>query len=212
MAIEVDLISLVRFYAVFDHETGTYHADLTKEKFLSLERSFGQLLLKSLLIDGPEKAQIDENYKKLTLIFDLKNEHKLIPELIWIDKVLSRGKKDFCLATLFICYQKLTVPENFKNIKFKDILTREDLKKWLENFRKQSITSTERTLYDSLIHLLDESSGYFDEVGKIKQSGIKFLLSLFPMIVISMGTAVFVEELFVVYVFFLILLKNKNWN
>ena len=59
--------------------------------------------------------------------------------------------------------------------------------------------------------MLDQSSGYFDEVGKIKPKGIRALISFLPMVFISFGTFVFAEELFAVYALYFALLKSGQY-
>ncbi|OEH46398.1 hypothetical protein lpari_02737 [Legionella parisiensis] len=110
-----------------------------------------------------------------------------------------------------LCYGKLTSPQDFKPLKFDEITTREDLKKWLENLRNASRTFTERHLYVSLLHLLDQSTGYLDEVGKIKPKGIRVLISFLPMIFISLSTFVFAEELFAIYALYFALLTGGQF-
>lgn len=212
MTIETELKFLVGIYTEFDPEKGGYSGVLNEDQRVRLERSFNQLLLKWLLKDGPEKEQVEENYNKLAPLFEMKTNGLLGSEVLWIEHVLSCGTNEgICFKILSLSYQKLIAPENFKNIKFNEIVTRDDLRKWLENFKKQATNYTERSFYDSLISLLNESSEFYDEVGQIKPNGVRVLLSFLPMVLVSVGTVAFVEELFAVYALYFILLKGGQF-
>ncbi|EHL31540.1 hypothetical protein [Legionella drancourtii] len=212
MTIETELKFLVGIYTEFDPEKGCYVGGVSEEERVRLERSFNQLLLKWLLKNGPEKEQVEENYTKLAPLFEMKTNGLLEPEVLWIENVLSCGINDgVCFKTLSLSHQKLIAPENFKNIKFNDIVTRDDLKKWLENFKKQATNYTERSFYESLLSLLNESTEFYDEVGQIKPKGVRVLLSFLPMVLVSIGTVAFVEELFAAYALYFILLKGGQF-
>lgn len=212
MTIETELKTLVSIYASYDEEKKCYTSNLNKEALLRLDADFIKLNNKLLLQDGPEKAKIRKNYKSLSLFFHPDRIENFEAEIKWIEKNLSEDRNDgACFKTLSLCYGKLTTPQDFKPIKFEEISTREDLKKWLENLRNTSRTFTERNFYISLLGLLDQSSGYFDEVGKIKPKGIRALISFLPMVFISFGTFVFAEELFAVYALYFALLKSGQY-
>lgn len=164
---------------------------------------------KWLLQGGPEKEPTGENYQKFMPFFEAQTNNLLPPEIIWIEYVLSNSTfNGTCSKLLSLNYQKLISPENFKTIKFNEIVTREDLKKWLEGFKKQAVGYTEQSFYESLINLVNESGAFYDEVGKINIKGIKVLLSFLPMVVVSIGTVAFAEELFAVYALYFVLLKG----
>ncbi|PWY57449.1 hypothetical protein DGG96_01670 [Legionella qingyii] len=212
MTIETELKTLVSIYASYDEEKKCYNSELNQEALLRLDADFIKLINKLLLKDGPDKARIKKNYKKLSLNFHPDLIERFSPEVKWIEKNLSEARNDgACFKTLSLCYGKLTSPQDFKSIKFDEITTREDLKKWIEHLRNTSRTFTERNFYASLLGLLDQSTGYFDEVGKIKPKGIRALISFLPMVFISFGTFVFVEELFAVYALYFALLKGGQY-
>lgn len=212
MTIETELTSLVTIYASYNEENKCYSSALNKETLLRLDSDFIKLINKLLLIEGPEKAQISRCYKKLALYFHTDHITSFNPETLWLEKNLSEGRNDgACFRTLRACYGKLTSPQDFKPIKFEEISSREDLKKWLEKLLADSRTFTERNLYASLLGLLKDSTGYFDEVGKIKSKGVKSLISFLPIVFISFGTIVFAEELFAVYALYFALLKGGQY-
>ncbi|KTD06161.1 hypothetical protein Lgra_2938 [Legionella gratiana] len=212
MTIETELKTLVSIYTSYDEEKKSYLSPLNKEILLRLDADFIRLINKLLLKDGPNKAKIRKNYKALTLYFHPDRAHTFSPETAWIEQNLSEGRNDgACFKTLMLCYEKLTSPQDFKPIQFDEITTREDLKKWLEMLKNRSRTYTERNFYASLLSLLNESTGYFDEVGKIKLKGIRALISFLPMVFISFGTFVFAEELFAVYALYFALLKSGQF-
>ncbi|STY28730.1 Uncharacterised protein [Legionella wadsworthii] len=212
MTIETELKTLVSIYASYDKEKNNYQSDLNKEALLRLDADFIKLMNKLLLKDGPEKSKIRKNYKSLSLYLHPDLIDKFNPEVKWLEENLSEHRNDgSCFKTLSLCYGKLTSPQSFKPIQFDEITTREDLQKWLENLRNTSRTFTERNFYVSLLGLLDKSTGYFDEVGKIKPKGLRALISFLPMVFISFGTFVFAEELFAVYALYFALLKSGQY-
>ncbi|QMT59637.1 MULTISPECIES: J domain-containing protein [unclassified Legionella] len=208
----IELKTLVTIYASYDEEKKCYTSELNQEALLRLDADFIKLINQLLLKDGPDKDRIKKNYKRLSLNFHPDLFEKFSPEAKWIEKNLSEARNDgACFKTLSLCYEKLTSPQDFKPIKFDEINSREDLKKWMENLRNSSRTFTERHFYTSLLRLLDESTGYLDEVGKIKPKGIRALISFLPMVFISFGTFVFAEELFAVYALYFALLKSGQY-
>ncbi|MCW8410047.1 J domain-containing protein [Legionella sp. PATHC035] len=212
MTIETELKTLVLVYASFDEENKCYISDLNQEALLRLDADFIKLINKLLLNEGPEKTKIKKNYKNLSLYFHPDLLSKFCAEAKWLEKNLSENRNDgACFKTLSLCYEKLMFPQDFKPLKFEDISSREDLKKWLEHLKNSSRTFTERNLYVGLLGLFDQSTGYFDEVGKIKPKGIRALISFLPMVFISFGTFVFAEELFAVYALYFALLKSGQY-
>lgn len=212
MAVETELKTLVSIYASYDGKKKIYLSNLSKETLLRLDADFIRLLNKLLLKDGPNKESIRKNYKALAVLFHTDRIHTFNPEIAWIEQNLSEDRNNgACFKTLLLCYGKLTSPQDFKPIQFSEITTREDLKKWLETLKNNSRTYTERNFYASLLGLLNESTGYFDEVGKIKPKGVRALISFLPMIFISFGTFVFAEELFAVYALYFALLKSGQY-
>ncbi|MBI2785475.1 MAG: J domain-containing protein [Legionella longbeachae] len=212
MTIETELKTLVSLYSSYDAEKVSYLSNLDKEALLRLDADFIKLINKLLLKDGPDKIKIRKNYKRLTVCFHPDRKENFSPEIKWIEQNLSEARNDgACFKTLSVCYQKLFSPEEFKSIKFEDIDSQEDLKRWLETLKINARTFTERSFYTSLLDLLHESTDYFDKVGKIKPKGIRALVSFLPMIFISFGTFVFAEELFVVYALYFALLKSGQY-
>ncbi|AUH72128.1 hypothetical protein [Legionella sainthelensi] len=212
MSIETELKTLVSIYASYDEEKKSYLSSLNKETLLRLDADFIRFINKLLLKDGPDKRKIRKNYKAIAVQFHPDHSCTFSPELGWLEQNLSEGRNDgACFKTLMLCYEKLTSPQDFKPIQFDEITTREDLKKWLEMLKNRSRTYTERNFYASLLGLLDESTSYFDEVGKIKPTGLRALISFLPMVFISFGTFVFAEELFAVYALYFALLKSGQF-
>ncbi len=212
MTIETELKTLVSIYASYDEEKKCYISDLNTEALLRLDADFIKLINKLLLKDGPDKVKIKKNYKILSLSFHPDLREKFSSEAKWIESNLSENRNDgACFKTLTLCYGKLTSPQDFKPIQFDEITTREDLKKWLENLKNTSRTFTERNFYVGLLGVLDQSTGYFNEVGKIKPKGIRALISFLPMVFISFSTFVFAEELFAVYALYFALLKSGQF-
>ncbi|KTD54134.1 hypothetical protein Lsai_2956 [Legionella sainthelensi] len=212
MSIETELKTLVSIYASYDEEKKSYLSSLNKETLLRLDADFIRFINKLLLKDGPDKRKIRKNYKAIAVQFHPDHSSSFSPELGWLEQNLSEGRNDgACFKTLMLCYEKLTSPQDFKPIQFDEITTREDLKKWLEMLKNRSRTYTERNFYASLLGLLDESTSYFDEVGKIKPTGLRALISFLPMVFISFGTFVFAEELFAVYALYFALLKSGQF-
>lgn len=209
---EAELKSLVDTYAKFENELDVTKNAFSEEQFSRLERSFNLILNQWLLRDGAEKNCIELNYHKVLPIFDRSSTTPLLPEVIWLEKNLSQGRNDgTCTRNLIDCYQRLVAPENYKKLTFHDITTREDLKKWLTTLSLQARTYNEQSLYDSLLTLVQESEDYYNEVGKIKPKAIKALLSFFPVLLASMGTLVFVEELLAIYALYFIILKGGEF-
>ncbi|CAM3461774.1 hypothetical protein [Legionella longbeachae] len=212
MSIETELKTLVSIYASYDEKNQSYLGDLNKETLLRLDADFIRCINKLLLKDGPDKKKIRKNYKSMAVQFHPDHGCTFSPEIVWLEKKLSEGRNDgACFKTLMLCYEKLTSPQDFKPIQFDEITTREDLKKWLEMLKNRSRTYTERNFYASLLGLLEESTSYFDEVGKIKPTGLRALISFLPMVFISFGTFVFAEELFAVYALYFALLKSGQY-
>lgn len=212
MSIETELKTLVSIYASYDEEKKSYLSHLNKTTLLRLDADFIRFINKLLLKDGPDKIKIRKNYKKIAVQFHPDHRSTFGPEIEWLEQNLSEGRSDgACFKTLMLCYEKLTSPQDFKPIQFDEITTREDLKRWLEMLKNRSRTYTERNFYASLLGLLDESTSYFDEVGKIKPTGLRALISFLPMVFISFGTFVFAEELFAVYALYFALLKSGQF-
>jgi hypothetical protein len=183
--------------------------NLNEEQLFSLERSFNLLLNQKLLHDGAEKERIEENYNKLRLFFE---SSSVVPEVVWLEHHLSKGLNDgLCKRTLTDCYQRLVNPANYKELTFGEIANQDDLKKWLENLSSKARTYNERSLYNSLLGLLNESVDYYDEIGKVKPTAIKALLSFIPVLLVSIGTIVFAEELLAIYALYFIVLKGGEY-
>lgn len=210
MTIETDLKSLITRFS-------RSHLDELNERkrLVLLQEALNQLLYKHLLLDGPDKLNIGKNYNKLVPYFDAKSDIPLSDEVQWLDKTLAtEGKRSICFETLTLHYQQLTEPEKFKKIEFADISTWADLRRWLINMRdakNPKPTAGGVRLYNSLLSLLDQASGYLDEVGTIRPAGVSMLLSSLPAVLVSVGTIVFIEELLAIYALYFILLKSGEY-
>lgn len=212
MTIETDLKSLVETYADFNAGSGCYLTNTNKEKPVKLELLLNQLLIKWLVHDGPEKAHIEKNYAILEEYFNTKKAKSVTPELIWVEcQLLASSVKTTCSDILFSCYNHLMVPADSRVIIASEVSTKSDLERWLNNLKTNSRTNSERRLYESLLGLLDESTGYFDEVGVIRPKGVKALVSFLPVALVSLGTIVFIEELLAVYALYFVLLKSGQF-
>ncbi len=212
MTIEIELAALVNIYARFDANKKVYVSNLDKAALLKLDADLTKFINQQLLINGPEKNTISKNYKKLTLYFHPDRSHDFLPEVIWLEQNLSQdGKNEVCFKSLSSCYEKLINPEKFKEISFADINSREDCREWLENLRSHAQTYTSRNFFDSLINLLDESGGFFDEVGQIKPKGLRTILTFMPMVFVSYGAAIFGQELFAIYALYFLMLKGGQY-
>jgi hypothetical protein len=207
MTIEKELKELVRIYAGTDKEK-----KLDKETLLRLDRDLTRLINQQLLASGPDDEHITRHYRKLSLKFHPDRRSSFSPEIIWIEEKLSEGgNNDACFKSLKTSYEKLTNPNKYKEMTFADIRTKEDCKQWLDNLKNQAGTYTSRSLYESLIDLLEHSSGFFDDAGQIKTKGIRALVKSMPMIFATYGAFIFAEELLAVYGIYFILLKGGQY-
>ncbi|KTD57943.1 J domain-containing protein [Legionella shakespearei] len=207
MTIEKELQELVRIYAGNDKEK-----KLDKDTLLRLDRDLTRLINQQLLASGPDEEHITRHYRKLSLKFHPDRRTSFSPEILWIEQKLSEGgNNDACFKSLKASYEKLTNPNKFKEMTFADIRTKEDCKQWLEHLKNQAGTYTSRSLYESLIDLLDHSSGFFDDAGQIKTRGIRALVKSMPMIFATYGAFIFAEELLAVYGIYFILLKGGQY-
>jgi hypothetical protein len=212
MAIEKELERLVKRYATKDPTNNQYVSQLNENALLGLDRDFCKLINQQLLLNGPQKEKITRQYRKISRYFHPDHGHNFLPEVIWIEQNLSQGRNDgACFKSLLFNYEKLASPENFKDIHFEDIKTDAELRKWLENLRDQSGTYTGRCLYDSLIHLLDQAGGFWDETGHLRPKNLRFLIRFIPMIFVTYGSVIFAEELFAVYALYFLMLKGGQY-
>lgn len=209
MTIDAELKDLVEIYSPYDVEKQTYTTQLDNAQLLILEKRFINLLNAHLLSSGPLKSGLDNNYRELTLVLHPERSPNFSPEIIWLDKQLSgKGLRGGCFRLLSFCYEKLTQPTKFKEIEFTAIHSKEDFKKWLENYKAQTTTYGSKSLCDSLIALLNASSDFFDSTGAIKPAALKNLVTLIPVLIAGFGTTLFLEELFLVYAIYYVLLKG----
>ncbi|APF02731.1 TPA: J domain-containing protein [Legionella pneumophila] len=212
MTIERELKDFVRLYAEWDTTNNCYKSQLDKDTLLRLERDFARFVNQQLLIDGPEKEKIVKNYKRLTLCFHPDHTSGFSPEVAWLEKNLSQSMNNgACFKILGLCYEKLISPEKFKDSGLGDIKSKDDFKQWLESLRSKATTYSGQSFCDSLIDLLDQSSGFFDDTGKIKPKGLRVLLRFIPVVFASYGTFLFAEELFAIYALYFILLKGGQY-
>lgn len=211
MTIETELRALVSFYTPFNAEEGRYTITIERSKLIQLDASFIKWINQKLLADGPIKTQIEKNYKKLMMHFHPDRLSYFTPETHWLEAQLSEGKNNgVCFKTLSCCYEKLTQPAKFKEIEFSGINSKEDCKRWLEKLKSRSSTYSNRSLCDSLINLLDESSHYFDSTGTIKPSALKILVQFIPTIIASYGASLLIEELLAIYAIYFVILKGTE--
>ncbi|WP_298622907.1 J domain-containing protein [uncultured Legionella sp.] len=213
MTIEMELTKLADFYATFDKEKNCYVSQLDHQALLRLDVDHAKVLNQLLLSGGPEKEQIKKKYHLISVKVHPDRMPNWCHAVRWIEGNLSQGKNDgACFKALNLCYEKFIYPEKFKdNLKFADIKTNEDCKKWLANLKEQAGTYTAKSLYESLGDLLDQSSGFFDESGKIKPMGLRVLIKSLPMIFATYGTFIFAEELFAIYALYFIVLKGGQY-
>ncbi|MBL7479842.1 J domain-containing protein [Legionella bononiensis] len=212
MTIEAELERLVEVYATFDSEHNCYVGKKEKLNLLSLESDFVKLVNQQLLEHGPSKEAITSQYRKISVKFHPDRKSTYSPEISWLEHNLSEGRNDgACFKVLNFCNDKFINPEQFKDSKFADIKTKEDCKKWLDGLKNQANTYTGRSLYDSLQDLLDQSSNFFDDAGKIKPTGLRVLIKSIPVIFSTYGTFIFAEELFAVYALYFIMLKSGQY-
>lgn len=217
MSIESELKDLVSIYAKFDEKTNSYQSSLDKEKLLSLDSNFHKLMNKLLLQcdDGKEGVgaandeNITKNYRALAILLHPDKAPFFSGELKWIEHNLSEGKNDgTCFKTLTECYEKLTNPEKFKEANFNNITTRQQFKEWLEKNRDSAPSYTMRSLYTSLLGLLEQAGNYYDDVGQINAKGLRLLVGMLPLIFITYGAVILAPELCAIYGLYLIAYKS----
>lgn len=212
MTIETELETLVKLYATFDAEKKSYVSKLDSATLLRLDADFVRLINHQLLVDGPEKEPLLKNYRRITKYLHPDRTFLFLPEVIWLEQNLSQGQNDgICFKSLFTCYEKLTIPQKFKESTFADIKNGDDCRKWLEKLRNNAGTYTSRCFCDSLIGLFDQAGGFFDEVGQIQPRGLRALVAFMPMIFSSYGAIIFAEELFAVYALYFLILKGGQY-
>ncbi|MDI1352060.1 MAG: J domain-containing protein [bacterium] len=212
MTIETALKNLVELYTQFDVKKNAYIVSSEKIDLLQLDNNFMKLLNQQLLLDGPEKHQIEKKYRKLSLYFHTDRKPIFLPAVSWLEQQLSEGKNNgICFTTLTSCYERLAEPIKFKEIGFNDIKSKADCKKWLETLKKKSQTYSGRSLCSSLIDLLDQSSGFFNEAGKIRPQGLNALIQFIPMTFASYATILMSEELLAIYALYFIVLKGGQY-
>jgi hypothetical protein len=209
MTIERELADLVRLFSAFDKEKKIYTEQLTQDRLLRLDASFTKWINKQLLANGPKKAQIISSYKKLSIYLHPDKVSNGLPEVMWLEQQLSEGKADgICFKTLTSCYEKLTQPDQFKEIEFSGINSVADCRKWFSDLRDKSSTYSSRSLCTSLISLLDQSTDFLDSTGTIKPKALKNLVSFIPVLIASYGTIIVLEELFAIYAVYFLVLKG----
>lgn len=212
MTIQAELTSLVKRYSKFNQEKKQYTTILDKNDLLKLDKEFNRIINKILLTDGPEKEAIEKYYKKLMLLMHPDRAFSFLPEIDWLEKNLStQNQEGICFKTLGFCYEKLTNPQKFKDNHFNHIKTPEDLRKWLESLKDRASTYTGRSLYESLLGLLEQSGGYFNEVGKIQQRGLRTFITIVPVIFSSYGAFIFSQELIAIYALYFVVLKGGQY-
>lgn len=212
MTLETELKRLVTTYAAFDPAKNEYVSQLDQSTLLRLDANFVKLINQQLLADGPEHSDLTKNYRKLTPLFHPDRTHFYSLEVRWLERTLSVGKNDgICFKTIHGCYEKLTEPQKYKESQFADIKSKEDCRQWLEQLKNKATTYSSRSLCDSLLNLLEQSSSYFDEMGKIRPVSLKVLAGFIPILFATYGAIMLAEEIFAVYALYFILLKSGQY-
>ncbi|MFI4962464.1 MAG: hypothetical protein ACHP6H_01255 [Legionellales bacterium] len=203
---------LVLEFARFNETLKTYEGTLNQEALLKLDEGLCLLLDNLLIKGGTSKENMRKNYLELSMLFHNDKRPNWTPEVQWLDQQLSEGPADgICFKTLCDRYEKLTEPEKFINTQPNDANTTDNLRARVEQLRANSRTYSGRYLFYSLSKLLDQKDGYFDEVGKIKPKGIRFILRLLPFAFGGYGACLVGTELFTAYATFFVLLKGSNF-
>lgn len=208
MGIENALKELILEFTSYDEHQRSYKPLSRLEDRLILKRRFVDFINKKLLSEGYEKELIAKHYKSLSkqLHSDMVGNS---PETQWLEKTLSEGSSSgICFILLSDSYQKYINPQKFKEIQFKDIQNRAELKAWLEHIQSQAKNYNQKLLYSSLIDLLDQATGYYDEVGKLKPVGFRALLTALPLIFSTYGTVLLGPQLFAIYAVYFFVLKG----
>lgn len=201
---------------------------LKKEAFLELYRHFINLLDKTLLTNGSKPEEVKKQYHLLVRIFhpDKINPVRDKDTVVWLENTLSPCKNTggscdarictpeeacretgVCFKILESGYEKLINPQKFKEFNFDDIQSISDLKGWLEQLKQHATSEVQRNLYQSLLHLLNRSTDYFDHTGKIAPKGLNAILAAFPLVFSGYGAFILVEELLAIYSLYFVLLK-----
>jgi hypothetical protein len=219
MTIKEKLQALVKPYASVDSKGKLVSKEKPgKDILLKLEADFIHLINQELLIggleptklqDGSETTNLQKNYRRLALDF---HPDRCIAEVCWLEDALSdEDHKWGAFQTLRFCYEKFTKPAQFKKDEFSDIKSKEDFKNWLEKLRAKSPTHSGRRLYDGLIGLLNQSSSFFDETGKIKPQGLNIMLRFIPIALVSYGVIILAEELLAIHALYFVVLKGGQY-
>lgn len=211
MTVEIEFKDFVRRYSSFNSAEPNYLKQCNHAALLVLGKSFRKWINHQLLIDDVNKKSVEKNYKKLAKLFHPDSSLCSLPEVHWLEQQLSEGKRDgSCFKILHSSYQKLMQPAQFKEIQFSGINSKEDCKHWLEQLKAQSNNYSHRSLYSSLLDLLDESTHFFDASGAIKPNALKTLIQLVPTLIASYGAFILIEELCAIYALYYVILKGGN--
>lgn len=205
MSLETEIKELVKRHYTTE--------SLTKTTLLKVDEEFGIIINKYLLLDvkTPSKEEIEPNYRKLCIYFhpDKIKEH---PEVMWLEEHLSEGRNNgICFTTLTRCYDQQVNPQKFKEVDINDINTRDEFRVWLESLKNNADTYTMRNFYQSLVTLLDQASGFFDDVGNIKPKALRVLISSLPLLFSTYGAVICSQQLFAVYAFYFLMLKGGQY-
>lgn len=187
--------------------------DLSAEDCAKLLGSFEQVVFKSLLksVQSLDRKAMDKKHQELQLFFNQELQ-KPDSDLNLIEKAIA--PQSTCLQILKKCHEKFLHPERFKVLTLGNVATVEELKLWSltqkEKAEKAKIPAKVR-FYSNLLDFLDESKGYYNEVGKIEVKGMKLILASLPVAFLGLGAVVCFEELFALYSLFFVLLKSGQF-
>lgn len=210
--VEKEFKNFLSYYASYDKQNNCYTGTVKKENLSKLGDDYAKLINKLLLIDGASQASIESNFRSLTLLLHPDRKELYIPEISWLESNLSEGHHDgTCFKILGSCKDKLMNPENFKKINFSQIKTRAELKKWLEDLKVDATTYTRLSLIDTLIGLVDETGGFYDDISAIKSKNFRLFISMLPLYLSSYGVLIFADELLAIYGLSFIFLKGGQY-
>lgn len=216
MTIETEIKEFVEQVSTYEEKDDSRKLKL--RSVAELERNFAGFLNQKLLAtqdnvsNGIDKEKVKQVYRKLVLVLHPDKAPQFSNELIWLDKALSRDKNNGgCVQILRTCYEQLITPEKFKNVRMNKVKTKQDFRDWLVKQRSDAKTYSGQSLFDSLLDLLDESKGFYNDVGQIKPKGIRSILHTIPYIFSCYGAFLFTGELFAIYASFYIILKGGEY-
>ena len=224
MTREIDLSSVVDKYATIDPDTETsIYPLLDDPKALAdLEQALIDWINQQLTLNGLDKLKIQEQYVRLAGYFNPGSRGSCPPEVVWLNNQLlaknspsdsgatTEGKSTSpCCVLLEECYKKLSAPEQFKMLNWEGISNQNDLCVWLRELQQKPDTNSQtKSLCNSLLGLLEQSSAFFDETSKIKPEALGKVVASIPVAIAAIAAAPVAPDLFVVYALFYVTLKG----